>query len=128
MCSTSRTSISPIGITTGHRSICCSIAFIEIKFQQKLCATFKYRTYRTKHELIWKYLPKYSSVIHGVMFSELSNPAGMPRFLVCTGLYSVQMWSAVKGVIFPYWSIITGGMNWSSYEPITANVNFDVFI
>ena len=52
----------------------------------------------------------------------------MPRFRVCTGLYSVQMWSVVKGTIFPYWSIITGGMNWGSYEPITDNVNFDVFI
>ena len=52
----------------------------------------------------------------------------MPRFWVYTGLHSVQMWSAVKGAIFPYWSIIIGGMNWGSYEPITDNVNFDVFI
>ena len=52
----------------------------------------------------------------------------MPRFQVYTGLYSVQMWSAVKGAIFPYWSIVTGGMNWGSYKPITDHVNFDVFI
>ena len=37
MCHTSRTSISPIRMTTSHRINCCSVAFIEIKFQQKLC-------------------------------------------------------------------------------------------
>ena len=34
----------------------------------------------------------------------------------------------VKGAIFPYWTIITGGMNWDSYEPTTDSVSFDVFI
>ena len=42
-------------------------------------------------------------------------------------LYSVQKWSAVKGTIFPYWSIITKGMNRDLYEPITGSVKFDVF-
>ena len=37
MCHTSRTSISPIEVITSHRISCCSVAFIEIKFQQKLC-------------------------------------------------------------------------------------------
>ena len=37
MCSTSRTSISPIKNITSRRISCCSVAFIEIKFQQKLC-------------------------------------------------------------------------------------------
>ena len=37
MCHTSRTSISPIENITSHRISCCSVAFIEIKLQQKLC-------------------------------------------------------------------------------------------
>ena len=37
MCSTSRTSISSIANITSHRISCCSVAFIAIKFQQKLC-------------------------------------------------------------------------------------------
>ena len=51
----------------------------------------------------------------------------MPRFLVCTALYVVQMWSAVKGAIFHDWKIITGGMNSGSFEQITGSVNFDVY-
>ena len=61
-------------------------------------------------------------------FSELSNPAGMPRFLVGTGLYSVQMCPEVNGSIFHDWRIITGGMNCVLHEPITGSVNFNVFI
>ena len=37
MCYISRTSISPIKNITSHRISSCSVAFIEIKFQQKLC-------------------------------------------------------------------------------------------
>ena len=37
MCSTSRTSTSPIKNITSHRISCYSVAFIEIKFKQKLC-------------------------------------------------------------------------------------------
>ena len=40
---TSRTSISPNRMTTSHRINCCSFAFIETKFQQKLCSTIKYQ-------------------------------------------------------------------------------------
>ena len=36
MCITSRTSISPITKITSHKISCCSVAFIEIKFQEKL--------------------------------------------------------------------------------------------
>ena len=45
------------------------------------------------------------------MFSESSNPAGMPRFWVCTALYSVQKCPEVNGIVVQYWTIITGGMN-----------------
>ena len=48
---------------------------------------------------------------HGLMFSESSNPAGMPRLWVCTALYSVQKCPEVNGIIFHDWKIITGGMN-----------------
>ena len=34
----------------------------------------------------------------------------------------------VKDIVFQYWTIITGGMNWFLHEPITGSVNFDVFI
>ena len=37
MCSTSKIQISSIENITSHRISCCSVAFIEIKFQQKLC-------------------------------------------------------------------------------------------
>ena len=42
-------------------------------------------------------------------------------------LYSVQMWSTVKGAIFPYWSIITGGMHCVLHEKITCSVKLDIF-
>ena len=63
----------------------------------------------------------------GSMFSESSNPAGMPRFWVCTALYSVQKCPEVNGIIFHDWKIIIGGMNRGSYEPITSSVKFDVY-
>ena len=37
MCGTSKIQISPIENITSHKISCCSVAFIEIKFQQKLC-------------------------------------------------------------------------------------------
>ena len=64
---------------------------------------------------------------HGLMFSESSHPAGMPRSWVCTALYSVQKCPEVNGIIFHDWKIITGGMNRGSFEPITGSVNFDVY-
>ena len=64
----------------------------------------------------------------GVMFSESSNPAGMPRFQVCTALYSVQKCPEVNSIVAQYWTIIRGGMNCVLHEPITGSVNFDVFI
>ena len=103
-------------MTTSHRINCCSIAFIEIKFQQKLC-------FNNQVQVITKVFK-----CHGVMFSELSNPAGMPRFLVCMVLYSVQEMSTVNDSIFHDWRIVTRGMNSVIHEPITGSVNFDVFI
>ena len=85
MCNTSRTSINSIRITT-HRSICCSQHLFSSNNSNKSCV-------------------QQSSTIHiepnlykccgccGMMFSELCNLAGMPRFLVCTVLYRVQEWS-----------------------------------
>ena len=37
------------------------------------------------------------------------------------------MYPEVKGAIFPYWRIITGGMNCVLHEPITCSVKFDIF-
>ena len=37
MCNTSKIQTSPVQYITSHRISCCSVAFIEIKFQQKLC-------------------------------------------------------------------------------------------
>ena len=64
---------------------------------------------------------------HGVMFSESSNPAGMPRFRVCTALYSIQKCPEVNDIVVQYWTIITGGINCVLHEPITGSVKFDVF-
>ena len=83
LCSTSRTNISPIRITTSHRSICCNQYLLKSS-SNKSCV-------------------QQSSTIHiepslynccgccGVMFSELFNLAGMPRFLVYTALYSNEI-------------------------------------
>ena len=43
-------------------------------------------------------------------------------------LYSVQKWSAVNGIVFHDWRIITGGMNCVLHKPITCSINSDVFI
>ena len=56
----------------------------------------------------------------------------MPRFLVCTSIYrdeivSKCIYPEVKGAIFPYWRIITWGMNCVLHEPITCSVKFDIF-
>ena len=61
------------------------------------------------------------------MFSESSNPAGMPRFRVCTALYSIQKCPEVNDIVVQYWTIITGGINCVLHEPITGSVKFDVF-
>ena len=61
----------------------------------------------------------------------MSYPCRMPRFLVCTGIQTnknVKIYPEVNDIILQDWRIISGGMNWGSYEPITDNVNFDVFI
>ena len=109
MCCTSRTSISPNGMTTSHRINCCSIAFIETRFQQKLCSTIKYQV-----------------IHHRRMFPNSSNPCRMPRYELCMTLYSVQKWSAVNGIVFHDWRIITGGMNCVLHEPITCSVRIDI--
>ena len=114
-------SISPIRITTSHRSICCNQYLLKSNNSNKCCVQ------QSSNIHIEPNLYKCCGC-HGVMFSELSNPAGMPRFLVCTGLYSVQMCPEVNGNIFHDWRIITGGMNCVLHEPITGSVNFDVFI
>ena len=51
----------------------------------------------------------------------------MPRFLVCTGLYSVQKCPEVNDIVAQYWTIIPGGIHQSSYEPIMDVDRFDVF-
>ena len=70
----------------------------------------------------------YHQVIqHRRMFPDSSNPCRMPRELVCMTLYSVQKWSAVNGIIFHDWRIITRGMNCVLHEPIIYSVKFDIF-
>ena len=81
MCSTSRTSISPIRITTSHRSNCCNQYLLKSNNSNKSCVQ--------QSSTIEPNLDKCCGC-HGVMFAELSNPAGMPRFLVCMVLYGVQ--------------------------------------
>ena len=44
----------------------------------------------------------------------------MPRFCVCTVLYSLQKGSGLNGVIFHDWEMITEVIPLFSYEPITA--------
>ena len=119
MCSTSRTSISPIRITTSHRSICCNQYLLKSSFN-KSCVQQSSTIHKEPnlYKCCW---------CHGVMFSELSNPAGMPRFWVCTDLYSFQKCPEVNGIVVQYWTIIPGGIHQSSYEPITGVDRFDVF-
>ena len=64
---------------------------------------------------------------HGVMFPKLSAWCRMSRELVCMTLYSVQKCSAVNGIVFQDWRIITGGMNCVLHKPITCSVRFDIF-
>ena len=116
MCSTSRTSISPIRITTSHRSICCNQYLLKSNNSNKSCVQV-----HTEPSLYR------CCGCCGVMFSELSNPAGMPRFWVCTTLYSVQKCPEVNGIVVQYWTIISGGIHQNSYEPITGVDRFDVF-
>ena len=80
MCSTSRTSISPIRITS-HRSICCN--------QHLLSSNNSNKSYVQQSSTIHIEPNLYKCCgCHGVMFSELSNPAGMPRLHMCTVLYN----------------------------------------
>ena len=95
MCSTSRTSISPIRITS-DRSNCCNQYLLSSNNSSKSCV----QQSSTIH--IEPNLYKCCGC-HGVMFSELSNPAGMPRFWVCTGLYSVQKVSRMHLEIIADW-------------------------
>ena len=50
----------------------------------------------------------------------------MPRFCVCTVLYSLQKGSELNGVIFYDWEIITEVIPLFPYEPITAVDRFNV--
>ena len=63
----------------------------------------------------------------GLVLSVPVDDARMPRFWVCTALYSAQKCPEVNDVIFHDWKIITGGMNSGSFEPITGSVKFDVY-
>ena len=65
---------------------------------------------------------------HEEMFSELANPAGIPKFLVCTVFYSVQKRSRMHLGIVADWRAWSRGLYSGLYEPIMDHVNFDVFI
>ena len=66
--------------------------------------------------------------VEGLMLSVPFDALRMPRFWVCTALYSVQKCPEVNGIIFHDRKIITGGVNRGSYEPITGSVKFDVYM
>ena len=123
MCSTSRTSISPDTVCQlmNKRQ---QVTEVFVAIQHLLKSNNSNKSFVQQSSTV--NLFKYSSIQEDV--SNSGSPCRMPRFLVCTALYSVQMWSAVKGTIFPYWRIITGGMNCVLHEPITSSVNFDIFI
>ena len=50
----------------------------------------------------------------------------MPRFCVCTVLYSLQKCSGLNGIIFYDRKIITKGIPLFPYEPITGVDRFNV--
>ena len=50
----------------------------------------------------------------------------MPRFCVCTVLYSLQKGSGLNGIIFHDWEIITEVIPLFTYEPITTVDRFNV--
>ena len=50
----------------------------------------------------------------------------MPRFCVCTVLYSLQKGSGLNGIIFHDWEIITEGIPLFPYEQITGVDRFNV--
>ena len=118
MCSTSRTSISPIRITTSHRSICCN--------QYLLKSNNSNKSYVQQSSTIHTEPSLYRCC--GVMFTELSNPTGMPRFRVCTALYSVQKLSRMHLGIVADWGAWSRSLYSALYEPITGHVSFDAFI
>ena len=104
MCSTSKIQTSPIEYIyiTSHRISCCSVAFIEIKFQQKLCFN---------NQVLM--LPSHSQ---------------RQCFKTDQMMKNSQILSVHSLICCPNdWKIITGGMNRGSYEPITGSVKFDVY-
>ena len=100
-------------MTTSHRINCCSIAFIETKFQQKLCSTIKY-----------------CKLFTGGCFQFCLTPAECPDSwcaLVYIATKMCQNVSRSNGIVFHDWRIITGGMNYVLHEPITCSVRIDTF-
>ena len=111
MCSTSRTSISPIENIASHRISCCSVAFIEIKFQQKLCFN---------NQVLM--LPSHSQRQCFKTDQVMKNAQILSVHSLIRGPNVVSS----EGTIFHDWKIITGGMNSGPFEPITGSVKFDV--
>ena len=101
MCSTSKIQTSPIKYITSHRISCCSVAFIEIKFQQKLC--FNYQVLM---------LPNHSQrqCFKTDQLMKNSQILSVHSLICCPNVVSSE-----------------GGMNRSSYEPIIGSVKFDVY-
>ena len=120
MCSTSTTCISPIRITS-HRSICCNQHLLSSNNSNKSCVQ------QSSTIQIEPNLYKCCGCC-GVMFSELSKPAGMPRFLVCTVYLGSRNGPRMHLVIVADWR----AWYWGSYsplsEPITGHGSFDVYL
>ena len=102
--------LSPIRYITSHKISCCSVAFIEIKFQQKLCFNNQVPM-----------LPSHSQRQCFKTDQVMQNAQ-----ILCLHFYSLQKGSGLNGIIFHDWGIITGVIPLSPYEPITAVDRFNV--
>ena len=59
--------------------------------------------------------------------SNFIKPLQNAQIRAVHDLFSVQKWSAVNGIVFHDWRIITWGMNYVLHEPITCSVRIDIF-
>ena len=103
--------LSPIRYITSHKISCCSVAFIEIKFQQKLC-------FNNQVPMLPSHSQRQCFKTDQVMQTA--------QILCLHCLYSLQKGSGLNGIIFHDWGIITGVIPLSLYEPITAVDRFNV--
>ena len=117
MCHTSSTSPNENSMTTSHQMFYVIVEHLLILSPEAVL----------KNQVPISEYIYHQIKCRGVMFPKLSEWCRMARELVCMILYSVQMCSAVNGIVFHDWRIITGAMNCVLHEPITCSVRFDIF-